>query len=98
MTAPRDPALDLPLDAPEADVIEQRTPVGSDRPVAVSPGPVTTSPEVPEADAAEQATPVVDDPDEVAERSSADPLVEADAADLAEQSVPVRLDDGTDDD
>jgi hypothetical protein len=96
MTAPRDaqPGLDLPIDAPEADVLEQHIPAGTDRPVPTAADPGTLSPEVPDADAAEQATPLVpDDPAEVTETPAVDLSTEADPADVAEQSIPVRLDD-----
>jgi hypothetical protein len=81
---------DLPLEVPEADAAEQRTPAGG----GVGEDPTAPPPDVPEADAAEQATPVYpqdrDDTDTVPEL---DPLAEADPADVAEQSIPVRVDD-----
>jgi hypothetical protein len=99
MTAPRDPqpGLDLPIDASEADVLEQYTPAGTDRPISTAADPGTLSPEVPEADAAEQATPLIpDNPADVVETPTVDLSTEADLADVAEQSVPVRLDDNDD--
>jgi hypothetical protein len=96
MTAAQDPrtGLDLPPDAPEADVIEQLTPAETDRPVVLPPGPGDLSLEVPEADAAEQATSALPaDEFDVPDTPDPDALTEADPADVAEQSVPVRVDD-----
>jgi hypothetical protein len=96
MTASSDPrpGPDLPLDAPEADVLEQLTPAVTDRPPLLSPGPGDLSLEVPEADAAEQATPALpEDEYDVPDAPEPDLLTEANPADVAEQSVPVRVDD-----
>ena len=50
---------DLPMDAPEADVIEQSQPVGDER----EPETPEIPPDVPEADALEQAQSVEIDDD-----------------------------------
>ncbi|HEV7824689.1 MAG TPA: hypothetical protein VGP02_07260 [Mycobacteriales bacterium] len=80
---------DLPLEVPEADSAEQRTPaVGG-----VGRAPAERSPEVPEGDAVEQATPADPDDDLDDEPPPLDVLAEADPADVAEQSIAVRMDD-----
>jgi hypothetical protein len=83
---------DLPLEVPEADSVEQRTPARGEmgRP------PGGFSPEVPEGDALEQAIPAVPDDDEDEDTPAVGALTEADPADVAEQSIRVRMDDGED--
>jgi hypothetical protein len=51
---PEDPQ-DAPVDAPEADVSEQRRPVVGDPPARAPAPPLERDPETPEADALEQA-------------------------------------------
>jgi hypothetical protein len=81
---------DLPLEVPEADAAEQRTPAEG----GVGEEPTTLPPDVPENDAVEQSTPAFpEDRAEVDTLPDLDPLAEADPADVNEQSIPVRVDD-----
>jgi hypothetical protein len=95
------PRPDTPLEAPEADLVEQLTPAEGDRPLDPSPLPRVggdLSPEVPEADVLEELTPV--DPDEPLyepDFPDATSMAEADPADVAEQSIPVRVEDDDED-
>jgi hypothetical protein len=84
---------DLPLEVPEADAAEQRTPAAG----GVGEDPTPLRSDIPEADAAEQATPVLpDDRPDADGLSDLDALIEANPADVLEQSISVRLDDDVD--
>lgn len=65
-TARPEPEEENPLEAPEADIAEQRTVADDDAPTGdwTSRLSLDTDPEVPEADAAEQAIEVPEDEDD----------------------------------
>jgi hypothetical protein len=62
VTESSDPTLDVPIEAETADVVEQRTEVGSTG--GIDETALTDDPEVPEADKLEQAQEVVGADDE----------------------------------